>query len=122
MPPPDLGSRPIERSEDMLSLYRAVMDSNVNPLRALHPAQRFQTMAVLGTMWTTIFCGAAGAWLWYGELVTLHLLVAAGFLLTGLTFARAAPVAGAAPAATLSPSPPSDGGRERRPTVVVFRH
>ena len=43
----------------MLSLYRAVMDSNVNPLRALHPAQRFQTMAVLGTMWTTIFCGAA---------------------------------------------------------------
>src|SRR5215217_1948824 len=61
----------------MLSLYRAVMDSNVNPLRALRPAQRFQTMAVLGTMWTTIFCGAAGAWLWYGELVTLHLLVRA---------------------------------------------
>ena len=48
-------------------------------------------MAVLGTMWTTIFCGAAGTWLWYGELVTLHLLVAAGFLITGLTFANAAP-------------------------------
>jgi hypothetical protein len=42
-------------------------------------------------MWTTIFCSAAGAWLWYGELVTLHLLVAAGFLVTGLTFAKAAP-------------------------------
>ena len=75
----------------MLSLYRAVMDSNVNPLRALHPAQRFQAMTILGVMWTTIFCGAAGAWLWYGELVTLHLFVAAGFLVTGLTFANAAP-------------------------------
>ena len=75
----------------MLSLHRAVMDSNVNPLRALRPAQRFQAMAVLGTMWATIFCGAAGAWLWYGELVTLHLFVAAGFLVTGLTFANAAP-------------------------------
>ena len=74
----------------MLSLYRAVMDSNANPLRALHPAQRFQAMAILGTTWTTIFCGEAGAWLWYGELVTLHLLVAAGFLVTGVTFANAA--------------------------------
>ena len=41
-------------------------------------------------MWTTIFRGGAGAWLWYGELVTLHLLVAAGFLVTGVTFANAA--------------------------------
>jgi hypothetical protein len=75
----------------MLSLYRAVMNSNVNPLRALPPAQRYQAMTFLGIMWTTIFCSAAGAWLWYGELVTLHLLVAAGFLVTGLTFAKAAP-------------------------------
>ncbi len=99
----------------MLSLYRAVMDSNVNPLRALHPAQRFQAMAVLGTMWATIFCGAAGAWLWYGELVTLHLLVAAGFLVTGLTFANAAPIA------TFSPSSPSGERRKRRLTVSAFR-
>ena len=63
----------------------------MNPLRALHPAQRFQAMTILGTMWATIFCGAAGAWFWYGELVTLHLLVAAGLLVTGLTFAKAAP-------------------------------
>jgi hypothetical protein len=75
----------------MLSLYRAVMDSNVNPLRSLPPAQRFQAMALLGTMWTTIFCAAAGAWLWYGELITLHVLVAVGFLVTGLAFANAAP-------------------------------
>ena len=75
----------------MLSVYRAVMDSNVNPLRALHPAQRFQAMTILGVMWTTIFCSAAGAWLWYGQLVTLHVLVAAGFVVTGLTFANAAP-------------------------------
>lgn len=73
----------------MWSAYQAVMDSNVNPLRNLPPAQRFQVMALLGTMWTTIFCTGAGAWLWYGELIVFHLLVAGGFLVTGVTFIRA---------------------------------
>ncbi|MBM4223682.1 MAG: hypothetical protein FJ167_02590 [Gammaproteobacteria bacterium] len=65
------------------------MDSNVNPLRNLPAAQRFQVMAMLGTMWTTVFCAGAGAWLWYGELMVFHLLVACGFLLTGFTFSKA---------------------------------
>ena len=73
----------------MLTLYRAIMDSNINPLRRLPPAQRFQAMVMLSVMWTTIFCSGAGAWIWYGELIVLHVLVAFGFLVTGLTFHRA---------------------------------
>jgi hypothetical protein len=70
----------------MLSLYRALMDPSVNPLRYIPPPQRFQTMLYLSIMWTTIFCAAAGAWLWYGELIVAHILIAFGFLVTGLTF------------------------------------
>lgn len=73
----------------MESMYRAVMDSDVNPLNQLPPAQRFQVMVYLSLMWTTIFCAGAGAWLWYGELVVLHVLVAFGVLATGFTFRRA---------------------------------
>ena len=77
----------------MLELYRSVMDSNVNPLRNLPPAQRFQIMMFLSVMWTTIFCAIAGAWMWYGELMIVHLLVVLGFFITGLTFHRASKVA-----------------------------
>ncbi len=73
----------------MTSLYRSIMDSNMNPLRNLHPAHRFQLMVALSVMWTTIFCAAAGAWLWYGELMLAHVLVALGFLVTGWTFHKA---------------------------------
>ena len=73
----------------MFGLYRSVMDSNVNPLRNLLPAQRFQVMTLLSIMWTTIFCAGAGAWAWYGELIVFHILIAFGFLVTGLTFYRA---------------------------------
>jgi hypothetical protein len=80
----------------MLPFYRSVMDSNVNPLRATPPAQRFQTMVYLSVMWTAIFCAAAGAWFWYGQILAVHLLFATGFLITGLTFHaadRPAPIA-----------------------------
>ena len=77
----------------MMSLYRSIMDSNKNPLRHLHPAHRFQLMVFLSIMWTTIFCAAAGAWLWYGELIVGHILVAFGFLVTGWTFHKADQVA-----------------------------
>jgi len=70
----------------MLSIYRTIMDSERNPLRLLPPQQRFQIMVVLSLMWTTIFSTMAGAWLWYGELVALHILFALGFALTGATF------------------------------------
>jgi hypothetical protein len=73
----------------MLAWYRVVMNSEVNPLRNLHPAFRFQIMAVLGTMWTVIFCMASSAWVYYGELIAVHLLMAAGTLITGATFKAA---------------------------------
>ncbi len=76
----------------MLTIYRAIMDSDENPLQVLPPAQRFQIMVLLSVMWTTVFCTAAGAWFWYGELMIAHVLVALGVLLTGLTFRRASTV------------------------------
>ena len=66
--------------------YRAIMDPSVNPLMNLPASQRFQIMVYLGTMWTVIFCVGTGAWLWFGQLVVFHLLVALGLLVTGLTF------------------------------------
>lgn len=76
----------------MLSLYRAVMDPEVNPLRNLPAAQRFQLMLALSIMWTIVFCAGSGAWMWYGELLILHLLLAAATLVTGFTFRRASQV------------------------------
>ncbi len=73
----------------MLSFYKSVMDSNINPLKNLPPIQRFQVMVYLSLMWTTIFCAGAGAWFWYGELIVLHVMVAAGFLVTAFTFRSA---------------------------------
>jgi hypothetical protein len=73
----------------MLSFYKSVMDSNINPLKNLPPIQRFQVMVYLSFMWTTIFCAGACAWFWYGELIVLHLMVAAGFLVTAFTFRSA---------------------------------
>ena len=77
----------------MSPIFRAVMDSESNPLRYLPRAQRFQLMVFLSVMWTTVFCAGAGAWFWYGELVVLHMLVAGGFLITGMTFHQASRVA-----------------------------
>jgi hypothetical protein len=77
----------------MISIYRSIMDSNVNPLRNLPTAQRLQVMLFLSVMWTNIFCLSAGAWIWYGELIVLHVLVAVGFVFTGLVFRRASKAA-----------------------------
>lgn len=73
----------------MFDFYRFVMDPERNPLRHLMPAQRFQLMTLLSMMWTTIFCAAAGVWYLYGELVVVHLLLALGVLITGITFRNA---------------------------------
>ena len=76
----------------MNELYRSIMDSERNPLNTMPPAQRFQVMVVLSLMWTSIFCTAASAWFWYGELIAVHVLLALGVAITGMTF-RAAPKA-----------------------------
>jgi len=77
----------------MRSAYLSIMDSNVNPLRNLPAAQRFQTMLFLSIMWTNIFCLSAGVWIWYGELVVFHVLVVCGIVVTDLVFRRASKVA-----------------------------
>lgn len=65
------------------------MDPGVNPLRRLPAAQRFQTMLFLGIMWTNVFCVGAGAWIWFGELVVFHVLLATGTVMTGAVFRNA---------------------------------
>ncbi len=73
----------------LISAFRHIMDPRVSPLRHLPSAQRFQVTCVLGTMWTTAFCLGTSAWLYYGELVIFHVLLASGTLATGLTFRSA---------------------------------
>ncbi len=73
----------------MTSIYQSVMDPKHNPLNTLPAAQRFQIMTYLSLMWTTIFCVGSGAWLWYGQLVVLHVALAFGFAITGWVFSNA---------------------------------
>ena len=70
----------------MAAIYRLIMDERINPLAALPAAQRFQIMVSLSMMWTTIFCAGAGAWVWYGELVVLHIGVLLGAMATAFVF------------------------------------
>ena len=80
----------------MRQLSKLVMDPKINPLAALPPAQRFQTMVVLSVRWTTLFCTSAGLWFYYGALVLGHLLLLLGEAATGFTF-HSARKTGAAP-------------------------
>jgi hypothetical protein len=73
----------------MFAIYRLVMDERINPLAALPAVQRFQLMASLSMMWTAIFCAGAGAWVWYGELVVLHVGVLLGAMATAFVFRSA---------------------------------
>ena len=70
------------------------MSSESNPLRNLAPAQRFQVMIFLSVMWTTIFTASSTLWVWYGELMAGHILLALGTLITGSTFRLASQVTG----------------------------
>ena len=79
----------IEKTGDhkiMFQIYNNVMNSNKNPLSALPPAQRMQTMIILSVMWSTIFSLSTGAWLFYGELVVGHVLAIVGIGITAMTF------------------------------------
>ncbi|MEX0346932.1 MAG: hypothetical protein AB3N20_18560 [Rhizobiaceae bacterium] len=94
----------------LLSMYKAVMDTDHNPLQSLPSAQQFQIMTYLSFMWTAIFCAGAGAWVWFGELLVGHLLVALGVIITGWTFKTVSSSAKkAAPVATYRDHPRSDG-------------
>ncbi len=73
----------------MRDMIATVMNSDRNPLNGLPKAQRFQIMVFLSTMWTVIFCVGIGNWMWFGELVTAHVGIALGAIMTGVTFRRA---------------------------------
>ena len=73
----------------MLSIYRSIMDSDVNPLRHLPASQRFQVMFYLSVMWTLLFCIGTGAWIWFGEILALHVPMVLGATVTGVTFYQA---------------------------------
>jgi hypothetical protein len=62
-------------------------------------------MTVLNIMWTAIFCMAFGAWLYYSELIAVHLLLAAGTLITGAILERAASLARRRPCFTVAAGP-----------------
>ena len=70
----------------MIDTYSVVMDERKNPLQGLPKAQRFQIMTFLSVMWSSLFCLAIGSYAFWGELVVGHVAVAAGVVLTGLTF------------------------------------
>ena len=93
-----------------MNWFTIVMNSELNPLRELAPARRFQVMTILSLMWTTIFCMGASAWFYYGELIVFHMLLAAGTLVTGATFETARnPTPAPAQRATYRDHPASDG-------------
>lgn len=73
----------------MRPYYDAVMNPDMNPLKSLRPQRKFQLMVYLSMMWTTIFCLAAGAWAYYGELIVGHVLIALGIVVTTAVFSRA---------------------------------
>lgn len=91
--------------------YSLVMDSDKNPLSKLPPGQRLQTMIYLSLMWTAVFCMAAGVWVWYGELLVAHILLALGILATTLEFRTASKLSASSfrPVKTYRDYPLDDG-------------
>ena len=74
----------------MLKLaYRGIMDEEVNPLRALPPIVRFQIMATLALLWSSVFTLWIGSTWLLGPSVGAHLLLLIGVLLTTEVFSRA---------------------------------
>ena len=65
------------------------MNENKNSLSTPPKAQRFQLMVVVYVMWTTIVYLGMGSWRRWRELVVVHVGVAAGILITDLTFEQA---------------------------------
>ena len=73
----------------MKNWLHTIANSDRYALNELPPQQRFQIMTILSFMWTAIFCGATGVWLWYGEIVIAHLLLALGLFATDVIFRSA---------------------------------
>lgn len=73
----------------MRNWFDTIVNADRYALSDLPPSQRFQVMTTLSLMWTAIFCAVSGAWIWYGQLVVGHVLIALGFIATSVTFRSA---------------------------------
>ena len=73
----------------MWNWFRVVNNSDRYALSDLPPSQRFQLMSTLSLMWTAIFCGATGAWFWYGHVAFAHVLIVLGLVATETVFRTA---------------------------------
>jgi hypothetical protein len=68
-------------------LWTAIMDANSNPLMRLPKTVRFQLMAVLALLWSTIFCVSAGLLFWLPGYILVHIvLIAIGIFGTRWAF------------------------------------
>lgn len=71
----------------LMSYWDAVMNAERNPLSRLPKTVRFQLMAVLALMWTSIFCAMAGTFMWLPQFFIAHLvLLLIGFFGTRYIF------------------------------------
>ena len=67
--------------------WDTVMNPEQNPLLELPKVVRFQVMAILAFMWSSIFCISAGMFMWIPEFVFGHVvLLLIGIFGTGYIF------------------------------------
>jgi len=69
-------------------MYNAVMNPDVNPLRRLPRAVRFQIMTYLAMMWSIVFCVWIGAVSLIGPSLAVHAILLAGVYFTADVFRR----------------------------------
>lgn len=71
------------------SLYRVLMDPEINPLSALPRMVRFQIMVVLAYMWSVVFSLYIGMIALVGPSIAVHTILLIGVFFTADIFRRA---------------------------------
>jgi hypothetical protein len=71
----------------IVSVWNSVMSDRHNPLNALPPVARYQSMIVLALMWSFIFCAMVGWMHLFSYWAVGHLvLLTLGFYVTSVLF------------------------------------
>ena len=74
----------------ILSAWRVVMDSDMNPLSNIENLTvRHMVMQILALMWCIIFTMMTGTWMYLGVNVLFHTLLLGGITLTVAVFETA---------------------------------
>jgi len=74
----------------ILSAWRVVMDSDINPLSNIENLTvRHMVMQILAWMWCIIFTMMTGTWMYLGVNVLFHTLLLGGITLTVAVFETA---------------------------------